>query len=79
VNVACLGKNEVLNIDQTKHLDEFLVFLIREDLGHSVSKHFCCRNPVDMDVSILNFLAKPMSMDIDMSKLRAEHGVFLSE
>jgi hypothetical protein len=79
VNVACLGKNEVSNANQTKHLNEFLVFSVREKLGHSVGGHFRCRNPFDMDVSILNFLAKPMSMNIDMPKLRAERGVFLGE
>ena len=72
--IASLGSDEAFQIMQSKHLDKFLVFLGREELGQTVSSHACCRGPSNVYSSLLDLLSEPMVIDVNVPEL----GVILS-
>ena len=58
------------DILETEHSDERRMRLDREELREPVGCHVSSWHPLDMDRAVLDLLAEPVLMDIDMSKLR---------
>jgi hypothetical protein len=48
------------------------VLLIRKDLCHAVSRHLVCRLLVYVEAILLNLLANPVLVDINVFKLSAK-------
>ena len=61
----------ILQIFESKHFDKLDMLLSWKEFGESISWHLICWNPFHKNSSILDFLTKPMVMDVDVPQLRA--------
>lgn len=52
------------------------MFLTGEDLRKAICYHLGCWNPFNIDSTSANFLPQPVSLNIDVWKLRIDSSVF---
>ena len=67
------------NIYQIQLLYLSFVLLIRQDLGKAVGRHFIYRNPMDVNLFVLDFLSKLVLIHVDILKLSIQFRYILSQ
>jgi hypothetical protein len=64
--------NLLTNVDLVELLYKFNVLLSRKDLRHAVSRHLVRRLPVYVEAILLDLLANPVLVDINVFELSAK-------
>ncbi|OQE04614.1 hypothetical protein PENVUL_c031G01552, partial [Penicillium vulpinum] len=57
-------------INHVEQSHEALILLPSEQFSEAISNYTCCRHPAHLYSTLLDFLAEPIVVNIDISKLR---------